>query len=485
MIMKKLFPVLIIGVILLAMPFANLAQIRVFESEKSDSTKYSNSSDQDTVFIVYKGEYYNNTITMFADLNNIDSLDFDWYKFNKAVNGFELFRQTDIAKTDTVFFGTIPGENMNNYEGCYRVNIHNLQKGIDTTFTIWLWYQGFFINSISIYSSTCDELVLVADTSFQDIFTYYDLSVDTLPALRLENKAIFTWTIDPIPDSDSGRKYGVKPRFSAPFVPTTYTVYGTDLYGFVRERTININEIKMDNKGYPYLRAVNADFSGIHGVETNNNKRSDTVIVEAPYGVWFFNESKNAKEFEWVFYNHEDWRTGIWDTTLFTTENFEPIDSIYYQRPPRDTLYSAKGYDVKLTVTGPIYNNDNEVCSRTVRKENFVIVKPTKFPKDIVEMPNVFTPNATNNNYFYFLKSNLPKSIKYFSVKIYNRWGNKIYEYEDSDGSWQEPGESKPGWNGTTRVGTKAKAGVYYYAIIANGWNGEEFKVGGFVHIFR
>jgi flagellar hook assembly protein FlgD len=76
------------------------------------------------------------------------------------------------------------------------------------------------------------------------------------------------------------------------------------------------------------------------------------------------------------------------------------------------------------------------------------------------------------------------KSIRYFSVKIYNRWGNKVYEYEDNTGKWQELGNDKPGWDGTTRVGTKAKPGVYYYAIVAEGWDGRDFKVSGYVHIF-
>jgi hypothetical protein len=73
----------------------------------------------------------------------------------------------------------------------------------------------------------------------------------------------------------------------------------------------------------------------------------------------------------------------------------------------------------------------------------------------------------------------MPESVKYFSVKIYNRWGNKIYEYEDRSGEW-------PGWDGETRGFGSAPTGVYYYVIIYDGWNGEKRRVRkGFVHLFR
>lgn len=487
--MKKLFLVLIIGVFLLTIPFLNFAQIQVFESEKSDTTSYTSSDSQDTIFIVYKDDNNMSTITLFADLNGIDSLNFEWFKYDRGLNVFKSFREIETAKTDTVFFGTTPGENMNDYEGGYRVNIYNEEKGIDTIFTMWLWYQDFFINTVSVYSSKCEELELVADTSFHDDFIYYDLSVEGSPIISLTNRANLEWTIDSESeaDSESDKWYGVHPIFLAPVVPTTYTVYAKDLYGFVRERTINIDETKFDNRGYPYLRAAKAEFSGIHGVLTDgvNDKSSDTVTVEAPYGVWFFNDADNAEEFEWVFYKHKDWvnTDWDWDTTLYVTENFEPIDSIYYKYPRKDSTHTA-GYDVKLSVWGPVYNSNGNMCRDTMYKVDFVIVTPTKFPRNKIELPNVFTPKATNNNYFYFLENSLPKSIKYFSVKIYNRWGNKVYDYEDNDGSWQQNGESEPGWNGTTRVGTKAKPGVYYYAILATGWNGHKFEVGGYVHIF-
>jgi len=465
----------------------SFAQIQVIESEKSDTTQYSQSVHQDSIYIVYKGDNNKSSITLYADLNNIDSLNYYWYKYNNQSKSFHFLIKFDTVKNCEIKYDD-PTQDMNKYEGGYRVHIFNQDKGIDTTFTVWVWYQDFFINSISIYSSTCTNLELMADTSFQDVFTYYDLSVSDNPPLKLTNETILKWTVDP--GSTSDIRYGANPRFSAPVEATTYTVTGIDKYGFSRERTATLDETRFDSKGYPYLRAVEAEFEAIHGIEEGDNKPSnDTAVhVEAPHGVWFFNKSKNAELFDWIFYNHIDWYQTPDDSMLYTTTFFEPSDSIYYERPVRNST-SPKGYDVQLTVQGPIYNDNGDRCFDPEKKINFIIVDSTQFPSNYKELPNVFTPDASNNNYFYFVhkpeSSEKPvKSISYFSIKIYNRWGNKIYEYEDNNGSWQEPGKDKPGWDGTTRVGTKAKPGVYYYVILAKGWDSRDFKVGGFVHIF-
>lgn len=492
---KNILSAIITILFIFAIPYANTAQIRVFESEKSDSTKYTNSFDQDSVFIVYKGENNKSTITLFAGLNDIDSLNFDWYKYNKAINDFELFESTDTVKTDTIFFPANPEDDMNDYEGGYRINIHNQAKGIDTTFTIWLWYQDFFINSVTIYSSSCTNIELVADTAFQDTLNYYDLSEPGNAKLSLANTTTIKWIIDTQNSIDTSSQRGARVSLSAPVEPTTYIAYGIDSYGFNRIRSTHIDETKFDNKGYPYLRAVKSEFSGIHGVLSDDNRPTsdpDSAIqLQAPHGVMFFNESQNAELFEWVFYNHIDWRVSESDTTLLVSSSFEPSDSVYYFRPKRNVKNSTSpdGYNVKLSVWGPIYNINNDRCLDTMPKVDFVLVDTTEYPNHYTKLPNVFSPNDDGvNDYFHFMKSGdeIPvKSIKYFSIKIYNRWGNKIYEYEDNDGSWHERGALNPGWDGVTRVGTKAKTGVYYYAIYWQGWDGRDDHVGGYVHLFN
>jgi len=63
------------------------------------------------------------------------------------------------------------------------------------------------------------------------------------------------------------------------------------------------------------------------------------------------------------------------------------------------------------------------------------------------EIPNIFTPNGDgSNDKFSFNRL----SVKTFNAQIFNRWGNKVYE-------WTDP---KDGWDGSN-----SQAGVYYYIV--------------------
>ena len=80
-----------------------------------------------------------------------------------------------------------------------------------------------------------------------------------------------------------------------------------------------------------------------------------------------------------------------------------------------------------------------------------------EFTGKTVEFPNVFTPNGdgANDNW------NLPIDVEY--IRIYNRWGKKV---------WEE-NESFNGWSGNTQTGKECPDGVYYF--IANAY-GNQYK---------
>ena len=59
--MRNTFSIIIILLFIFTIPFVGLSQIKVFESEISDSTNYDNGIN-DTIFIVYKGENNKSTI---------------------------------------------------------------------------------------------------------------------------------------------------------------------------------------------------------------------------------------------------------------------------------------------------------------------------------------------------------------------------------------------------------------------------------------
>lgn len=463
----------------------SFAQIKVLESSHSDSTMYANTTSQDSIFIVYKEGNNRNSISLYADLNGIDALNYEWYKYNVSKKDFIFLEKADSVKSNTIIFDD-PELNMDTIAGGYRVRIFSEKKAVDTTFTVWVWYQDFYLNTIKVESSTCSQIGLSVDYIFDKTFTYYDLSTLTNEELSLSNNVVFEWTLEPGKESD--KKFGDEPFFSAPVEPTTYKLKANDEYLYTREATFYLDETELNSRGLPYLIATKPYFSAIHGVDEGENKAvkadSAQIRVEAPHGVWFNNLSQNGELFEWVFFNHKDWPNAIDDSL---SNLFEPGDSIYYKRPRRD-INSPEGYDVQLTSWGPVYNDYGDRCKDSIHIPEFVLVDTTSFPKEFKQLPNVFSPNGKFKTFYFVDKPESDdkpvQSISYFSIKIYNRWGNKVYEYEDNDGSWHEDGKDSPGWDGTTRVGTQAKPGVYYYAIVAEGWDGRDFKVAGYVHLF-
>ncbi len=91
----------------------------------------------------------------------------------------------------------------------------------------------------------------------------------------------------------------------------------------------------------------------------------------------------------------------------------------------------------------------------------------------LLEMPNAFSPNGDGINDIYKAKDN-HKSIIEFHAYIFNRWGQKLYDWTDING----------GWDGTYK-GTPVKDGVYFVLVEAKGADGTEYKIKRDVNILR
>jgi gliding motility-associated-like protein len=84
--------------------------------------------------------------------------------------------------------------------------------------------------------------------------------------------------------------------------------------------------------------------------------------------------------------------------------------------------------------------------------------------------PNVFTPNGDGTNDYFQLYEPEATGIH---VEIYDRWGVKIYEYNDVYGFWD--GTYQP-------TGKLCSDGVYYWIADIGYFNGNQ-KKSGFVHL--
>lgn len=156
--------------------------------------------------------------------------------------------------------------------------------------------------------------------------------------------------------------------------------------------------------------------------------------------------------FEWRFYEGSD------------EEN--PY-LIRYDETTRYTFTKAGLHHVSLTVQ---FVNGTDTIAFT--SDDF---PPFEFSisESKLEFPNAFSPNGDGINDVFKAKSTY-QSIVEFRATIFNRWGQKIF-------SWNNPAE---GWDGTFH-GKPVKDGVYFVNVEAKGADGRTFHIRKAVNLLR
>ncbi len=92
-------------------------------------------------------------------------------------------------------------------------------------------------------------------------------------------------------------------------------------------------------------------------------------------------------------------------------------------------------------------------------------------------IPNVFTPNADSINDVW--RFSLGKGNTLNDIAIFNRWGNVIYQIENT------LAQNMVWWDGRTNSGEETSSGVYYYVLRYTDVNGEEHRKNGYVTLMR
>ena len=85
--------------------------------------------------------------------------------------------------------------------------------------------------------------------------------------------------------------------------------------------------------------------------------------------------------------------------------------------------------------------------------------------ESVLEMPNAFSPNGDGYNDIYKAKEGY-QSIVSFKAVIFNRWGQKLYSWDNIEG----------GWDGKFH-GKTVPDGVYFVVVNARGADGREYKI--------
>ncbi|WP_455586378.1 gliding motility-associated C-terminal domain-containing protein [Bacteroides sp.] len=94
-------------------------------------------------------------------------------------------------------------------------------------------------------------------------------------------------------------------------------------------------------------------------------------------------------------------------------------------------------------------------------------------PESELKIPNAFSPNGDGINDIFKVSY---KSLVSFNAVVFNRWGQKLYQWGFS--------EIDKGWDGTSG-GHQVPAGVYFIVIEARGSDGVVYKHKGDINILR
>ena len=110
--------------------------------------------------------------------------------------------------------------------------------------------------------------------------------------------------------------------------------------------------------------------------------------------------------------------------------------------------------------------------AQEVADKDSVASDSTDVLTSILVMPNTFTPNNDQINDVYKVKSY--QNIVEFHAYIFNRWGQKLYEWTNLEG----------GWDGTYR-GNDVKQGTYLLLVKAKGADGQDYNIRKDVNLLR
>ncbi|MFM9943886.1 MAG: gliding motility-associated C-terminal domain-containing protein, partial [Bacteroidia bacterium] len=89
-----------------------------------------------------------------------------------------------------------------------------------------------------------------------------------------------------------------------------------------------------------------------------------------------------------------------------------------------------------------------------------------------IYIPNAFSPNNDGNNDNFTISAG---AIKSFDMKIFNRWGENLWETEDF---------KSLGWDGIYK-GKPVQTDVYMYVITLTDFRNKVYKMNGTVHVIR
>jgi gliding motility-associated-like protein len=397
------------------------------------------NTDRDPLFVFYQqdGVYKPGTLT--AVYPGGGSFNFDWSRYNPAINGFDPPFSTET--------GTVSSTVSDLDEGGYRVRIWD-GSGTDITLMSWVFLDHLRDSvaqtpqgNLPGYLYTCD-IVALGGYVFPDTLEYYDLLSHELISRALDYS--FKWTSDNADLDIPNDTIVLSPNISynPPYKDTEYYLTATDEFGMTDVDEVFYESIQTKAEfTAEYLDKLSGEYDpGLTG-EWSADKGS----LDATLTVRFINQSQNGVSFQWIYLD-----TLGGEMISETTYDLETVPEFTYERA--DRYY----YPYMISTS-------EENCTDTFRLEGGIHVVPSQ-----LTIPNVFSPNGDGINDFFVFKHQSLESCK---VTIVDRRGKVVYKRKIDDiYSWE-------GWDGNMHDSNRqAPEGQYYFVVEAMGYDGVKYK---------
>ncbi|MGZ2370141.1 T9SS type B sorting domain-containing protein [Ancylomarina sp. YFZ004] len=407
------------------------AQISAPTSSYSSVTAYTTGEDQNEIFVFCDEANIGEGELKVVSPDAAAGWQFTWTKWDSGANTFG--GTFPVSNGEESILGNLPN-------GLYRVSVEKVGEVSQV-------YQAWVINhlknpiqpSLTKTSTDCSG-VHFTSSFIPSIYYYQNFPSDTALDLKGEPKP-FTFILKRDDVEVIGRLNNAD--------GTLKSFIDYNAFNGVANFTMTV----IDECGFEYTSEV--ETSRTYKVDARFT--FDPVTGEAPLEVNFdlSNENPNGSEYQWYFYKDSKQIPEVdYDVTAVQEDL---LTDIVIKEDPVYTYMHPGNYFVKLIVT----NNDISPACEDIFRSTEIIVEGSIF-----EVPNVFTPNGDGKNDKFHLKL---YSVKSYSVKIFNRWGRLVYEFQESDVS---PGladrKSSKSWDGKIS-GKLAAPGTYFYVVEAEG----------------
>lgn len=193
---------------------------------------------------------------------------------------------------------------------------------------------------------------------------------------------------------------------------------------------------------------------------TSDGKEEEATSYSgsAPLSAKFKANAENAGG--WAAYY--EWR--------FTLEGDETPYLVRHEENTDYTFVKAGSHTIRLYA---VFTLNGDTVSYTADYWKDAEPITVSISESKLEMPNAFTPNGDDINDIYKAKDGY-QSLVDFHATIYNRWGQKLYE-------WSDPAQ---GWDGKHN-NKDVKQGVYFVLVKATGADGKKYNIRKDVNLLR